>query len=80
MRKAAGLVLALILALTLGLTAFAAETGSITINGVHSGNVYEIYEMLDLESYNSSTKVYSYKAKTTLLDGVIAQKWRFFLW
>lgn len=64
MRKAAGLVLALILALTMGLTAFAAGDGSITINGVAEGNTYEIYKMLDLESYNVTSGAYSYKVNT----------------
>ena len=64
MRKAAGLVLALILALTMGLTAFAAGEGSITINGVAEGNTYEIYKMLDLESYNVSSGAYSYKVNS----------------
>ncbi|MBR3597781.1 MAG: SpaH/EbpB family LPXTG-anchored major pilin [Clostridia bacterium] len=62
LQKIASFVLALIMILSLGITAFAAdELGSITINGVSENNTYEIYKLLDLESYNAETGVYSYK-------------------
>lgn len=41
-----------------------AETGSITINGISAGNTYEIYQLLDLESYNVSSGAYSYKVNS----------------
>ena len=62
LQKIASLILALIMIFSLGITAFAAdELGSITINGVSENNTYEIYKLLDLESYNAETGVYSYK-------------------
>ncbi|MBQ6877984.1 MAG: SpaH/EbpB family LPXTG-anchored major pilin [Oscillospiraceae bacterium] len=66
--KIASLVLAIIMVFSLGITAFAEETGSITINNASTGNTYEIYKLLDLESYNSTTKVYSYKVNTEWED------------
>ena len=61
MKKIISMLLALMLIATLSVTAFAAEeTGSITINGVSSAT-YEIYRMLDLESYNVESGAYSYK-------------------
>ncbi|MBQ6699456.1 MAG: SpaH/EbpB family LPXTG-anchored major pilin, partial [Oscillospiraceae bacterium] len=59
--KIASLILAIALIFSLGITAFAAELGSITINNASEGNTYEIYKLLDLESYNPTTAVYSYK-------------------
>lgn len=65
MKKAISLMLMLLLTLAMSVTAFAAEgNGSITINGVSENNTYEIYKLLDLESYNSETGVYSYKVNT----------------
>ena len=64
LQKITSIILAIILVFSLGITAFAAETGSITINGAADGNVYEIYKLLDLESYNSATGAYSYKVNS----------------
>ena len=70
-RKSLALLLALILVLALGGTAFAeGETGSITINNAVVGQTYTIYQILDLESYNASANAYSYKA-TTAWSGFI---------
>ncbi len=60
LQKIASFILALILALSLGITAFAAGTGSISINNANSENVYEIYKLLDLESYDLGSGAYSY--------------------
>ncbi|MBQ3531979.1 MAG: SpaH/EbpB family LPXTG-anchored major pilin [Oscillospiraceae bacterium] len=65
--KIASLILAIALVFSLGITAFAEELGSITINNVtvdDEGNLaatYEIYEILDLESYDTDESAYSYK-------------------
>lgn len=65
MKKIISLILALVLIASLTVTAFAAgETGSITINGVNSTTTYEIYKLLDLESYDAAAGAYSYKANT----------------
>lgn len=62
MKKLFTLMLAALMLLTLAVPAFAAEeTGSITINGIGDSTVYEVYQILDLESYNSTTGAYSYK-------------------
>jgi len=42
----------------------AGETGSITINGVSEETTYEIYKLLDLESYDITSGAYSYKVNS----------------
>ena len=61
LKKLAALVLALMMILSLT-SSMASETelGSITINGISEGNTYEIYKLLDLESYNTTSSAYSY--------------------
>ena len=62
MKKIISLVLVMMLVFSLATVAFAAgETGSITINGTSESNIYEIYKLLDLESYNTTSGAYSYK-------------------
>lgn len=65
MKKLAGLLLALVMALSLATTAFAdTETGTITINNAVVGQTYTVYQILDLESYDSTANAYAYKATT----------------
>lgn len=62
MKKLISFALALMLLVVLAVPAFAAgETGSITINGVSTTNDYEVYRILDLESYDVASGAYSYK-------------------
>ena len=73
MKKLIALFLAMIMVLSLAVTAFAAEgdettTGTITINGVSEGNVYAIYKLLDLESYDVDAGAYSYKVNSEWTD------------
>lgn len=62
MKKAASLILALVMIFALSATALAADLGSITINNVSDGTTYEIYKLLALESYDKGSGAYSYKA------------------
>ena len=64
MKRIISIILALTLIATFSITAFAddTETGSITINGVGTSATYEIYKLLDLESYDVAAGAYSYKA------------------
>lgn len=64
MKKVISLILAVMLIATMSITVFADEPqkGSITINGVGASTTYEIYKLLDLESYDADAKAYSYKA------------------
>ena len=71
MRKAAGFILVLIMALSMSMTAFAANDGSITINGAKDGNVYEIYKIFDLKSFNAEGK-YSYKLQDARWENFFA--------
>ena len=68
MKKCLTLLLIAAMSMAMSLSVFAAEKGSITINGVHDDNTYEIYKLLDLESYNSTTGVYSYKVNADWED------------
>ena len=68
MKRLFALTLALMMVLSMATVAFANgtnnaanEVGSITINGVGTTSVYEIYKLLDLESYNTTSGAYSYK-------------------
>ena len=61
-------MLAMAMLFTLAVTAFAADEGSITINGVSAGNTYEIYRLLDLESYDTDSGAYSYKVNSDWED------------
>ncbi|MBE7001861.1 MAG: isopeptide-forming domain-containing fimbrial protein [Ruminococcaceae bacterium] len=71
MKKIISLIMALALIASFSITALAAEnitnnvpdtSGSITINGISEGNVYAIYKLLHLESYDVSAGAYAYKA------------------
>lgn len=63
MKKIISLLLMLMLVASMPLAAFAEdEKGSITINGISADNTYEIYRLLDLESYDVKAGAYSYKA------------------
>ena len=65
MKKLFAMLLAVIMLLTLAVPTFAAEEkGSITINNVVDSTVYEIYRLLDLESYNVTSGAYSYKVNS----------------
>ena len=62
MKKLISLLLAMMMILSLAVAASAAdETGSITINGVGEDVTYEIYKLLDLESYDTTAGAYAYK-------------------
>ena len=61
MKKTISMLLAVMMLAALSVTAFAANDGSITINGVSDENTYAIYQLLDLESYDKTSGAYSYK-------------------
>ena len=64
MKKTMSVLLALVLLLALSVPAMAIGGGTITINNAVVGQTYTIYRILELESYNSTTNAYSYKATT----------------
>ena len=67
-RKILSLVLALAMVMGLATTAFAEEggetttSGSITITNALSGETYNAYQILYLESYDAENNIYAYKA------------------
>lgn len=62
MKKLSAVIVAIIIAFAMILPAFAAyETGSITVNG-KAGATYNVYRILNLESYDDEAGAYSYKA------------------
>ena len=67
MKKLASLLLALVLVLSVSVTALADSgyndnSGAITIDNAVVGQTYTIYQLLTLESYNTETNAYAYKA------------------
>lgn len=67
LKKLAGILLALVMVFALTANAFAANgendnSGVITINNAVVGETYGIYKILVLESYNTETPAYVYKA------------------
>lgn len=66
MKKWSAILMALVMTLALSLPALATgSTGSITIQNAEEGQVYTIYRILDLESYNADTRAYAYKAASS---------------
>lgn len=67
MKKLASLMLALVMVFSMAMTVTAAKgtntnDGKITINNAVKGQTYTIYEILQLESYDTDKNAYSYKA------------------
>lgn len=66
MKKAVSFMLVFLLTFAMSVTAFAAgEKGSITINGVSENTTYEIYQLLNLETYDKESGAYSYKVNSS---------------
>ncbi|MBQ8474075.1 MAG: isopeptide-forming domain-containing fimbrial protein [Clostridia bacterium] len=61
MKKLFSIILVVLMAMTLAAPSFAANEGSITINNIGTDATYEIYKLLDLESYDKTSGLYSYK-------------------
>ncbi len=59
MKKLGSLLLALVMVFSLATTAFAAETGSITVENAKAGETYTAYKIFDVE-YNTTKTAYSY--------------------
>lgn len=80
-KKLLGLLLALTLSLTLCLPAFAAQGtnnngGSITINNAEVGHTYSIYQVMVLESYDTTADgdgAYAYKAHSAWTSWLSSQ-------
>lgn len=68
-KKLASVFLALVMVFSLATTVFAASgindnTGIISIDNANSGKDYSIYQILELESFDTAAGTYSYKATT----------------
>lgn len=64
-KRFAALLLALVMTLALSIPALADEgAGSITIDNAVVGQTYNAYQLLYLESYNSTSGAYAYKANS----------------
>ncbi len=62
-KRLAGILLALVMALAMSFTTYAAgETGSITIDNAVVGQTYTVYKILELESYDTAAGAYAYKS------------------
>ncbi len=69
-KRFAALFIAVLLVCSMIPFTYAAGVGTITVNDANKDQVYNIYKILDLESYNLDTGAYSYK---------ISPGWRSFL-
>ncbi|MBO7274955.1 MAG: LPXTG cell wall anchor domain-containing protein [Clostridia bacterium] len=63
MKKFAAFILAFALVLSLGITSFAADTGTITISNPTSGHTYSVYKLFDA-TYNAGTDAVSYSIES----------------
>lgn len=73
MKKLASLLLVLTMTLVLSVSALAASgtnnnTGKIIIDNAVAGQTYTIYQILELESYDTEANAYAYKATTAWED------------
>ena len=64
MKKFLVFLLTLTLILSAAIPAFAAGNGTITINGVNEDVVYDVYKLLDLQTYDTTAGAYSYVKNT----------------
>lgn len=66
MKKIIAIVITIIMSLTLVVPVMAApgDEGSVTINGISTNSTYELYKLLELESYNVTSGAYSYKVNS----------------
>jgi len=65
MKKLLTALLVVTIILAMAAPVFAAEAnGSITINGIGTDATYEVYKLLDLESYDATSGAYSYKVNS----------------
>ena len=72
MKKVFSILLVVVMLFAMSTTVFAADEGSITIDNAVVDETYTIWQILDLESYNSATKTYVYTANPewkTWLEG-----------
>lgn len=76
-KKISAVVIALVLALSMSLVAFAANDGKITVENAVEGQSYSIYEIFVLESFNAETapKGYLYTVKDEWVDFVKTQNY-----
>ncbi|MCQ2514637.1 MAG: SpaH/EbpB family LPXTG-anchored major pilin [Ruminococcus sp.] len=71
-QKISALVLAIVMSAMISLTAFAADNGSITVNNTTAQQKYSVYQLLTLESYDTTANTYSYKATPAFASYIAA--------
>lgn len=69
-KKIAALLFAFVMVFCFTATAFAADTGSITINNPVDNEVYNVYKMFDLRSYDAAKNDYSYRVTADWVEFV----------
>ena len=67
MKRIISLALVLMLVLSLSVTAFAADDGTITIHTTSADTTYTIYKLMDLESFEKG-KAYAYKVNAEWVE------------
>lgn len=70
MKKVLAILMSAMLIFSISVVAFAAGEGSITVNNAKSGETYSAYRILSLESYDTTTGIYLYKADAAWADFV----------
>lgn len=65
MKKILTMLFVMMMVLGMGTAVYAADDGEINITGAKPEQTYKIYRILDLESYDTTTGNYAYKANST---------------
>lgn len=78
-KKIAAIMFAFMMVFSLSTNVKAVQTGSITIDNAIKDQTYTIYKIMDLESYNPTDGLYSYKPasaqwKTFFTENEVAKK------
>lgn len=73
-KKIAAIMFAFMMVFSLSTNVKAIEKGSIEINNAIKGQTYKIYKIMELESYNSTEGLYSYKPASPVMKWPLSRQ------